>query len=76
MAVYLHIYNLIISKKAVTEKYKGGGFLFRKDYYPSLSGIHQEDDEMFSLAQMNVDKFDIDRLISNGLSFDKDKHTS
>jgi len=44
MAVYLNICNLILSKKAITEKYKGGGFLFRKDYYPSLSDINQEDD--------------------------------
>jgi len=31
---------------------------------------------MFSLAQINIDKFDTDRLISNGLSYNKDKHTS
>jgi len=76
MPVYLHIFNLIIDKKAVNEKYTGGVEQFRIDYEIPLSEINQEDDELFSLGQMNADQFDIDSLKSKGLSFDNDKQKS
>lgn len=70
MAVYQHIFNLIISKKRRNRKYTGGIEQFRKDYNIPSSEINQEDDELFSIARMNADEFDIDSLISKGLSFD------
>jgi hypothetical protein len=70
MPVYLHIFNLIIDKKAVKQKYLGGIEQFRIDYEIPKSEINQEDDELFSLGQMNVDQFDIESLISKGLSYD------
>ena len=76
MPVYLHIFNLIINKKAITDKYFGGLGQFRKDYDIPESEINQEVGELFSLGAMNVDQFDIDRLIMNGLSFDKENQCS
>jgi hypothetical protein len=76
MAVYLHIYNLILCKKAVEEKYIGGIEQFRIDYKMASSEINQEDDELFCLGQMNADEFDIDRLVNKGLSFEEAKQNS
>jgi hypothetical protein len=71
MAVYLNIFNLIIDKKAICDKYSGGLNKFRKDYDIPASLINQEDGQVFSLGQMNSDQFNIDALIENGLSFDE-----
>lgn len=76
MPVYLHIFNLVIDKKSVIEKYSGGVEQFRIDYDIPFSEINQEDDELFSLGQMDVEQFDIDRLVSSGLSFDKERQMS
>ena len=76
MPVYLHIFNLIINKKAVTDKYFGGLEQFRKDYDIPESEINQEDGQLFSLGAMNADQFDIESLIMNGLSFDKENQCS
>ena len=76
MPIYLDIYNLIVAKKAVTESYSGGIPQFRIDYNIPLSEINQEDDELFSLGQMNADQFDIDHLVSSGLSFDVENQKS
>ena len=76
MATYVHIYNLIIRKQAVIEKYSGGIEQFRIDYNIPSSEINQEDDELFSLGQMNGDQFDVDSLISKGLSFDAEQQKS
>lgn len=76
MPVYLDIFNLIVDKKAVTRKYFGGMNQFRIDYDIPLSKINREDDELFSLGQMNVDQFNIDHLVSRGLSFDIENQKS
>ena len=73
MATYVHIYNLIIRKQAVIEKYLGGIEQFRIDYNIPSSEINQEDDQLFSLGQMNADQFDVNSLISKGLSFDAEQ---
>ena len=70
MPIYLDIFNLIVDRKAVAEKYTGGVNQFRIDYDIPLSEINQEDDELFSLGQMNADQFDIDHLVASGLSYD------
>lgn len=70
MPVYLDIFNLVIDKKAVIQKYSGGMEQFRIDYDIPISEINDEDDELFSLGQMDVDQFDTDSLISKGLSYD------
>ncbi len=71
MPIFLDIFNLIVDKKAVNEKYAGGIIQFRIDYNIPLSEINKEDDELFLLGQMNADQFDIDLLVSKGLSFDE-----
>lgn len=76
MPVYLHIFNLVIDKQSVIEKYTGGIEQFRIDYDIPSSEINQEDDELFSLGRMDVYQFDIDRLVSSGLSFDKERQMS
>ncbi len=76
MPVYLDVFNLIVDKKALTGKYSGGINQFRIDYDIPLSKINQEDDELFSLGQMNADQFDIDHLVSSGLSFDIENQKS
>ena len=76
MPVYLHIFNLVIDKKAIIQKYSGGIEQFIIDYEIPLSEINQEDDELFSLGQMNADQFDIDSLISKGLIYDIDRQKS
>jgi hypothetical protein len=70
MPVYLHIFNLIIDKKAIIKKYSGGIEQFRIDYKIPQSEINQEDDELFSLGQMGTDEFDIESLINKGLNYD------
>ncbi|MBK7095067.1 MAG: hypothetical protein IPH57_08480 [Saprospiraceae bacterium] len=72
MAIYLDIYNLIINKKAITEKYIDGLERFREDYIIQSSEINHEDGQLFSLGQMNADEFDIDKLVQNGLNYDHD----
>jgi hypothetical protein len=69
MPLFIDLFNLIIDKKAVSQKYTGGIEQFRKDYNFPVSNVHQEDDELFSLGQMN-NQFHIEGLIENGLSFD------
>lgn len=75
MPVYLNIYNLIIKKDTIIEKYIGGLEQFRKDYQINTSEINQEDDELFALGAMNRDEFDIDDLILKGLSFDSNNQS-
>lgn len=76
MAVYLHIFNLIIKRQTVIDKYAGGVDQFRIDYDLPHSEINQEDDELFSLGQMDVDEFDFDRLIAKGLNYDEAQQSS
>lgn len=76
MPVYLDIWNLIISKKAISEKYNGGIEKFKMDYDIERSEIDQEDGELFSLGQMNVAEFDIERLLLEGLNFDEATQSS
>jgi hypothetical protein len=71
MPIILDIYNLIVHKKAVIEKYEGGFEQFRIDHKIPNSKVNTEDDELFSLGQMDPESFDIDRLISRGLTYDK-----
>jgi hypothetical protein len=71
MPVYLHIYNLIVKKSSVIEKYEGGIEQFRHDFSIDASEINQEDDELFSFGEMNADSFPIERLIEKGFGFDK-----
>lgn len=76
MPVYLHIYNLIVPKKVIAEKYQGGISQFIKDFRFGEFEIDQEDDELFSFGQMNYDCLPIDELIEKGLHFDNAKQCS
>lgn len=49
---------------------------FRIDYEIPMSEINQEDNELFSLGQMNPDQFEIESIISKGLSYDSEKQHS
>lgn len=68
----MDIFNLVINKKAITEKYVGGLDRFREDFDIPSSEINHEDGYLFSLGQMDPDEFDIDKLVQNGLSYDQD----
>ncbi len=76
MPIYIYLANLIIEKKTVEKKYKGGVAKFRKDYLSRTPTNSQEDDELFSIARMNRDEFEIDNLVDNGLHFDEKTWTS
>ena len=76
MPVYLDLANLIFDKEVLDRKYKGGCTQFRADWKVGDNDISQEDDELICLSRMNIDEFDIDRLIEAGLSYDnKQKHS-
>jgi hypothetical protein len=57
--VFLHVFNLIVSKKTIAEKYLGGIEQYRLDYNIPASEINQEDDEVFSLGQQDPDAYNI-----------------
>ena len=71
MAIYLHVFNFIINKQAVAQKYNGGAEKFRMDHNHGTFGIFQEDDELFAFGQMDTEPFDFDQLILNGLNFNR-----
>jgi hypothetical protein len=70
MPIYIDIFSLILDKKVVAQKYHGGLAQFRIDYHIPASEINEEDDELFSLGQMNADEFDLAALVAKGLSYD------
>lgn len=76
MPVYLYICNLIIKKESIIQKYKGGLAQFRVDFEIDNSEINQEDDKLISLGQIDFDSFDVEKNISGGLHFDKEKQYS
>jgi hypothetical protein len=75
MPVYLHLANLIISKKAVEQNYRGGTGQFCRDFYEENDSF-QEDVELFALGRMNCDEFPERLLNQRGLHYDIDTGTS
>jgi len=71
MPVYICPANLIVDKAAVAAKYPGGIDRFRSDFRIDGDNFHMEDDQLFALVSLNVDEFDVDRLIDGGLHFDE-----
>ena len=71
MPIYINLANLIIDKNAIRNNYKGGLGEFRNKYSINGENLNQEDNELFSLAEMNIEDFDIDELINNGLHYDE-----
>lgn len=59
MPIYLHLATLIIKKTAIESSYFGGLIQFRIDYSIGLENHNQEDNELFALAGMNIDEFDL-----------------
>lgn len=76
MPIYLHLATLIIDKEAIKRKYKGGITQFQIDYSTNSDNFHQEDHELFALAAMNVDEFNVEKLMEKGLDFDQKNQTS
>lgn len=72
MPVYLALASLIIDKNAIEKKYKGGIHQFRLDYFSQQSEASQEDDEIFMIARMNYDDYDLDELVKMGLEYNKE----
>lgn len=70
MPVYLNLANLIVLKSSVVKSYRGGLEQFRLDYHINSENLNQEDDLLFSITRMNVDEFDLDSLVDNGLHYD------
>ena len=73
MPVYLTSACLILDKSMIEKKYRRGTEQFRNDYFNHQSKASQEDDELFLIAQMNFDEFDLEKLIRLGFHFDKKK---
>jgi hypothetical protein len=71
MPIYLHLTNFIVGKNAVSSKYLGGVDGFRRKYIIESAPYNQEDNHLFSITRMNVDEFDINDLVENGLSYDE-----
>src|SRR6218665_1517737 len=76
MPIYLDLANLIIDKRAIEKKYKGGVEQFRIDYYNKENVRRDEDDEVFTLVRMNWDDFDIDRYIKMGFEWNEETESS
>lgn len=71
MPVYIHTVSLIVSKKSILEKYQGGLEAFKKDFKIDISDLHQEDQDLFCVARMDVDDYDIELLMERGMEFDE-----
>ena len=69
MPVYLHLANLVFDKKTIEKKYQGGCDQFRIDWDIESNENNQEDDELFLIAAMNIQDFNIDHLTSKGLDY-------
>ena len=76
MPIHLDLANLVFDKKKLDQKYTGGCVQFRDDWNTIENELHQEDDELISIGAMNVDDFEIDKLIERGLEFDPDSQWS
>ena len=72
MPVYLDLANLVFEKRLLDQKYIGGCDQFRLDWNTINSEANEEDDELLSLASMNIDDFEIEKLIERGLEFNSD----
>ena len=76
MPIYIHLANIVVVKKIIDKKNDGGCNQFRIDWDID-AGIHnQEDDELFGVARMNYDEFDIEKLIEGGLEYNEDLENS
>lgn len=76
MPIYLTLASLIIDKNAIEKKYNGGVNQFRLDYFSQQGGGSQEDDEVFMIARMNCDEYDLDELTKMGLEYNKETEYS
>ncbi|MCO4819437.1 MAG: hypothetical protein KC517_07415 [Bacteroidetes bacterium] len=76
MPIYIDLANMIVDKKIVDKKYDGGCVQFRIDWDIDTGEYNQEDDELFGVARMNADEFDIEKLIQGGLEYDEDTENS
>ena len=70
MPVSICLSIIIVDKKAIKKKYKGGIVEFKKNYRWDKDSNNEEDDELFSIASMNSVEHEIEKLTSKGLSFD------
>ena len=76
MPIYIHLANMIVDKKIIDTKYYGGCNQFRIDWDIDAGIYNQEDDELFGVARMNADEFDIEKLIQGGLEYNEDAENS
>ena len=76
MPIYLTLASLIIDKDAIEKKYKGGVNQFRLDYFSGEAEASQEDDEVFMIARMNCDEYDLDELIKMGFEYNEEVECS
>ena len=73
MPIATELTNLLIPKDVVSKKYLGGKSQFIQDFNINDSNNrHSQDDELFSIAAMNADEYDIDTLVKKGLEFKTD----
>ena len=71
MPIYIQLCSLVVPKEVLKTKYAGGVAQFKEDYSFERSELHQEDDLLISIAYMNPDEIEIERLVERGLSFEE-----
>lgn len=71
MHVFINIAIIIIRNETIASNYKGGIDQFKMDYSFGKGKRHQEDDDLFSLAFMNIDQAELEYLSSKGLGYDE-----
>jgi len=76
MPVFIDKASIIIEKITVENKYEGGIEQFKADYSFGEGKRHQEDNEIFMIAYMNLYDSNIWELVKCGLDFDKEKQIS
>ena len=73
MPTFIEIANIVVPKLIIEKKFSGGIIEFKEYFGFGHGKRHQEDDELFSIAYMNLVDDDLVFLHSKGLDFDKNK---
>ena len=68
MPLAIDIFVLIVPKKVLETKYKGGIAQFKKDFFRG-NDTDMEDGELLGVGYMDADDVNIEKLMMGGLSF-------
>ena len=73
MPIFIHHFSLIVPKKTIETKYRGGTEQFKKDYFRGDEVDDMEDGELLGVGYMNLDEIDLEKLMNAGLSYNEEK---